>query len=144
VDGMERGADDATLAELGRLGVTNTYLMGDQNAMSNGIELELNNEGFVVHRFAGANRFQTAVQVNQEMFSGPVPAMYIASGMKFPDALSASALAAAEGSPLYLAQPNCIDSSIVTENLRLDQPPVILLGDESTLSAGVASYTICP
>ncbi|SFS06669.1 Peptidase inhibitor I9 [Agrococcus baldri] len=144
VDGMADGADDATIAELDRLGVVNTYLMGDQNSMSNGIELELNNEAFVVHRFAGANRFLTAVQVNQEMFSGPVPAMYIASGMKFPDALSASALAAAEGSPLYLAQPTCIDSSIVTESLRLDQPPVFLLGDESTLSAAVAEYAICP
>ncbi|WP_347756054.1 cell wall-binding repeat-containing protein [Agrococcus sp. ProA11] len=143
VDGRADGADDATLAELDRLGAMNAYLQGDQHSMSNGIELDLDNEGLAVHRFAGSNRFQTAVLVNQAFFSGPVPAMYIASGLKFPDALSASALAAAEGSPLYLTRPTCIDSSIVSESLRLDQPPVFLLGDEATLSASVAEYEIC-
>ncbi|WP_405219852.1 cell wall-binding repeat-containing protein [Agrococcus sp. Ld7] len=143
VDGRASGADDATLAELDRLGAQNVYLQGDQNSMSNGIELDLDNEALTVHRFAGSDRFQTAVLVNQAFFEGPVPAMYIASGLKFPDALSASALAAAEGSPLYLTRPTCINSAIVTESLRLDQPPVILLGDEATLSASVAEYAIC-
>ncbi|WP_413318569.1 cell wall-binding repeat-containing protein [Agrococcus sp. 1P02AA] len=143
VDGMAGDVDEATMAELDRLGAQNVYLQGDQRSMSNGIELDFDNAGLVVHRFAGANRFQTAVLVNQAFFTAPVPAMYIASGMKFPDALSASALAAAEGAPLYLAQPTCIDSQIVTESLRLDQPPVFLLGDENTLSAEVAEYAIC-
>jgi putative cell wall-binding protein len=144
VDGKADGVDAGTLAELDRLGADNVYLLGDQASMSNGIELDFDNEGLVVHRFAGSDRFQTAVLVNQAIFDGPVPRMFIASGMKFPDALSASALAAAEGSPLYLAQSACINSSIVTESLRLGQPPVTLLGDEATLSAAVAEYAICP
>lgn len=143
VDGLRSGADDATLSELDRLGAQNVYLQGDQNSMSNGIELDFDNAALTVHRFAGSDRYQTAVLVNQAFFTGPVPTMYIASGQKFPDALSASALAAAEGSPLYLTRPTCINSAIVTESLRLDQPPVILLGDEATLSAGVAAYEIC-
>ena len=144
VDGKANDADAGTLAELDRLGARNVYLLGDQASMSNGIELDFDNEGLVVHRFAGSDRFQTAVLVNQAIFQGPVPRMFIASGMKFPDALSASALAAAEGSPLYLATSSCINSSIVTESLRLGQPPVTLLGDEATLSAEVAEYAICP
>ena len=132
------------MAELDRLGVQNAYLMGDQQSMSNGIELQLDNAGLVVNRFGGSDRFDTAVLVNRAMFDAPVPAMYIASGEKFPDALAASALAAAEGSPLYLSRSSCVDSAVVTESLRLDQPPVYLLGDEQTLSAQVAAYAICP
>lgn len=143
VDGLAGSAGAETLAEMERLGVQNVYLQGDQNSMSNAIELELDNEALLVHRFAGSDRYQTAVLVNQAFFSGTVPAMYIASGQKFPDALSASALAAAEGSPLYLSKPTCINSAIVTESLRLDQPPVTLLGDEATLSASVAEWEIC-
>lgn len=144
VDGKAGGLDDATVAELDRLGVQNAYLMGDQQSMSNGIELQLDNAGLVVNRFGGSDRFDTAVLVNRAMFDAPVPAMYIASGEKFPDALAASALAAAEGSPLYLSRSSCVDSAVVTESLRLDQPPVYLLGDEQTLSAQVAAYAICP
>lgn len=144
VDGMAGGLDDPTMAELDRLGAQTAYLMGDQASMSNGIELALDNRGFHVNRFGGSDRFDTAVLVNRAMFSAPVPAMYIASGLKFPDAMAASALAAAEGSPLYLTRATCMDSSVVTESLRLDQPPVYLLGDEQTLSAEVAEYAICP
>ena len=144
VDGLMNDADAATLAELERLGTDEVYLMGDTNSMSNGIEIDLANAPFTVHRFAGSDRYQTAVLVNNALFEAPVPAMYLASGKKFPDALSASALAAAEGSPLYLAHPTCIDSSVVTESLRLDQPPVFLLGSEATRSAAVAEYAICP
>ena len=86
-------------------------------------------------RFGGSDRFDTAVLVNRAMFGAPVPAMYIASGLKFPDAMAASALAAAQGAPLYLTRATCMDSSVVTESLRLGQPPVYLLGDEQTLSA---------
>ncbi len=144
VDGIAGGVDDATMAELERLGAGTAYLMGDQASMSNGIELELDNAGIVVNRFAGSDRFDTAVLVNRALFAAPVPAMYIASGERFPDALAASALAAAEGSPLYLSRSSCVDSAVVTESLRLDQPPVFLLGDEDALSAEVAAYAICP
>ncbi|WP_306232477.1 cell wall-binding repeat-containing protein [Agrococcus beijingensis] len=144
VDGLSGGADDATMAQLDSLGVGTTYLMGDQASMSNGIELSFDNAGLTVNRFAGSDRFDTAVLVNRAMFDAPVPAMYIASGEKFPDALAASALAAAEGSPLYLARSSCVDSAVVTESLRLDQPRVFLLGSEATLSAQVAQYAICP
>lgn len=143
VDGMAGSVDQATLAEVERLGATDAYLMGDTMSMSNGIELQMDRAGITVQRFAGANRFQTAVYVNQAFFGAPVTAMYIASGEKFPDALAGSALAAAEGSPLYLARASCVDSAIVTENRRLGQPPVFLLGDERTLSAQVEEYTIC-
>lgn len=143
VDGLAGGVDDATMATLDGLGVDRTYLMGDQSSMSNGIELELTNTGYIVNRFGGSDRFDTAVLVNRAMFDAPVPAMYIASGEKFPDALAASALAAAQGAPLYLSRMSCVDSAVVTESLRLDQPPVFLLGSEATLSASVAEYAIC-
>nr|WP_307864294.1 cell wall-binding repeat-containing protein [Agrococcus sp. TF02-05] len=144
VDGVAPTADAATLTALEGLGAGNVYLMGGTASMSNGIELAFDNAGLWVQRFSGADRYQAAVQVNRAMFDGPVPRMFIASGVKFPDALSASALAAAEGSPLYLAHATCIDSSVVTESLRLGQPPVTLLGGEATLSAEVAEYAICP
>ena len=49
----------------------------------------------------------------------------------------------AEGAPLYLARQACVDSGIITESLRLDQPPVTLVGGPATLAPSVAEYAIC-
>src|SRR5690606_35269223 len=60
-----------------------------------------------VHRLAGADRFETAIRIS-ERFSPGVPVVYIATGLNYPDALSASALAGAQGGPLLLVQPTTV------------------------------------
>lgn len=143
VDGLATELDGATGGAIDALGASTVYLMGGTRSMSNGIELGLDNAGLAVSRFAGSDRYQAAILVNRAFFDAPVPGMYIASGLVFPDALSASALAGAEGAPLYLARQACVDSGIITESLRLDQPPVTLVGGPATLAPSVAEYAIC-
>ncbi|QCR18551.1 cell wall-binding repeat-containing protein [Agrococcus sp. SGAir0287] len=143
VDGLSADLDAATGATLDGLGVTSTLVAGGTAAVSNGIYADLINDARSPQRLSGSDRFLTGVYVNQAIFGPPVSGMYIASGLNFPDALSASALAGAAESPLYVVQTNCVSSEIISESLRLGQPDVYLMGGTAALGAGVESYTIC-
>ncbi|QCR18552.1 cell wall-binding repeat-containing protein [Agrococcus sp. SGAir0287] len=143
VDGLATSVDGATSETLDELGVTQTLVAGGTAAVSNGIYADLIDDARSPQRLAGADRFLTGVYVNQAIFSPPVSSMYIASGLNFPDALSASALAGADESPLYVVQTNCVNSEIISESLRLGQPDVYLMGGTAALGAGVEAYAIC-
>ncbi len=143
VDGLATDLDAATSATLDALGTTRTLVAGGDAAVSNGIYADLINDVRSPQRLAGSDRFLTGVYINQAIFGPPVSSMYIASGLNFPDALAASALAGADESPLYVVQTNCVNSEIISESLRLGQPDVYLMGGPAALGAGVESYTVC-
>ena len=94
------------------------------------------------YRAAGADRFLTGIYINQHVFDA-ADAMFIANGLKFPDALSASALAGALDAPLYVVQPECVPSEVISESLRFGQPDVYFMGDSASLGAGAESYATC-
>lgn len=142
VDGLQPRLDDATMATLDGLGVTRTLVAGDPVSVSNGIYRQLVDADLSPYRAAGADRFLTGIYINQQVF-GTADAMFVASGLKFPDALSASALAGAMDAPLYVVRPECVPSELISESLRLGQPDVYFMGDEASLGAGAASYATC-
>jgi putative cell wall-binding protein len=76
------------------------FLLGGTGAISQAVADTLTGLGFNVTRIAGADRFDTAVQIAQQLGN---PATVIeATGMNFPDALAAGAAAAAAGDALLL------------------------------------------
>jgi len=76
------------------------FLLGGTGAISQAVADTLTGLGFKVTRIAGADRFDTAVQIAQQLGN---PATVIeATGMNFPDALAAGAAAAAAGDALLL------------------------------------------
>ncbi|GAA2244332.1 cell wall-binding repeat-containing protein [Herbiconiux moechotypicola] len=91
----------------------------------------------VIERISGVDRYATSASVSAQKFTTGVSTVYVASGEVFPDALSASAAAGAEGAPVLLVQKNAIPLSVDTELRRLEPDHIVLLGGVNTVSAAV-------
>jgi PKD repeat protein len=89
------------------------YILGGLESVPDSVATEVTGLGYNVVRYAGANRFATAVQV-ADALNDPSTVL-LASGTNFPDALSAGAAAAKVGG-------------------------VVLLTDGSTLPAETGAY----
>lgn len=86
--------DPRVAGELGRLGVRQVVLVGGPSALGPQVEADLAATGIPeVRRLAGADRYETAATVASEVAqrTGSVPAVLVASGENFPDALAAGA-----------------------------------------------------
>ncbi|EPR76630.1 Chitin binding protein [Leifsonia rubra CMS 76R] len=89
-----------------------------------------------VTRLYGASRYETAVRVSQQSAPG-VPAVFVAAGTNFPDALSAAAAAAYVGGPLLLTTPGAIPANVVAEIQRLNPTKIYIAGGTGAVSASV-------
>lgn len=101
--------------------------------------------GFTVQRLAGANRYETAVQISREFTSPGVPVVYVAAGADFPDALSAGPAAARHGTSVLFVQESSIPSVTRAELTRLRPGRIVVVGgpavvDDSVLTA-LDAYT---
>lgn len=88
------GIDPAVRAELRRVlpqGAT-VYLLGGAHGISALAPLDLEHEGYQVVRIAGSDRFETAVLVARQGLRDP-QALFLTTGLDFPDALAAGAAA---------------------------------------------------
>lgn len=91
-------------------------------------------------RLAGADRFQTAVEISKATFKEPgVPAVYIASGSNFADALAGAAAAGHRGGPVLLTPAGSIPSAVLDEVRRLRPQWVVVLGGPTVISDDVMS-----
>lgn len=80
--------------------VKEVYIAGGENSVNKSVE---NDVPKVVKRFAGANRYETAVNIAKEAYSSPYTA-YVASGQVFADALVVGPIAARDDAPILLAK----------------------------------------
>ncbi|KRB37775.1 cell wall-binding repeat-containing protein [Microbacterium sp. Root180] len=96
-------------------------------------------------RLAGASRYETAIQVSQRYAPG-VPAVFVATGTNFPDALSAAAAAALVGGPLLLTTPTSLPSVVLQEIQRLAPQNIYVIGGTGAVSDSVKNVlaTIAP
>lgn len=83
-------------------------------------------------RFAGADRYQTAVAVSRN-FPGHVKTLLIATGTNYPDALVAGPAAAHLGAPILLADAAGLSPETVSEVTRLAPQQVLIVGGESAV-----------
>lgn len=86
-------------------------------------------------RLAGGSRYDTAIAVSSR-YSPGVPAVFVATGVNFPDALSGAAAAANLGGPLLLTKPNGLPPAVGEEIRRLAPKVIYLLG------SAVAVHTV--
>lgn len=93
--------------------------------------------GLVAERWGGVDRYATSLIVSQRAFGEGAAAVYLASGQKFPDALSGGAVAGAIGAPLILSDPDRPSPALRLELRRLAPAQVTLVGGSSTLSSGL-------
>ena len=95
--------------------------------------------GFPVERIEGLTRYETAVRVSERTFSSTAPAVVIASGENFADALAGSALAGARGGSLLLTERGSLPDATAAEIERLSPTAVYVLGGVASISPEVAS-----
>ena len=77
----------------------NVYILGGNGVIADNFVTALVNLGYSsvnIHRLAGNDRYETAVKIAQELKNDGTE-FYVVSGDNFPDALSASVLAALTG-----------------------------------------------
>lgn len=144
VDGSASSVDGPTMQLLVELGVSRVYIAGGTGSVSPGIESSLVSMlgASNVTRFAGADRFEVGVLLSQEFFAA-ADVTFVATGYKFPDALTGGALAGAYGAPLFLSQPECLPPAVAFDILDLDAASVWLLGGPGSLSPAVEDLQLC-
>ena len=94
--------DPQVLAEIERVLPTGktVYLLGGVLALSSSIDATLADAGYLVQRVAGANEFATAVAIADQL--GDPSTIFEATGLNFPDALSAVPAAIQTGGAIVL------------------------------------------
>ncbi|WP_157598382.1 cell wall-binding repeat-containing protein [Phycicoccus sp. Root101] len=89
-------------------------------------------------RIAGSDRFRTAVSVSRAIAPNGAGEVVLASGVDFPDALSAAPLASRLRGPLLLVPRDALPSSVAAELARLSPTRVTVVGGPGVVSARVA------
>jgi len=142
VPGEQPTVDAATVALLASLGTPTVYLAGGTGVVSAGIETQLGDLPGLVVRLAGADRYSTAVIINDAMF-GSTGRAYLATGLNFADALAGGAAAANQGAPLYITPPECLPTTVLNSIRLRAASTIYILGGTSVLSLNIGNLVVC-
>ena len=92
-------------------------------------------------RIEGGDRYATAVAADRsvEGAGGPV---YLASGVKFPDALAAAPVVAAEGGHLLLTRPDVLPAVVAQRIRELAPSEIVVVGSAASISEQVVAEAV--
>ena len=122
--------------EIDRLNPSTIYVVGGPVAVSDGVVSKLSAYAPVV-RLWGQNRYETAVDVSNEISSSGAGTVFIGSGTDFAEVVAASGLAAARGAPLLLTRTASLPSSTTAELDRLNAAEIVVVGGSDVVSDAV-------
>jgi putative cell wall-binding protein len=134
---------ESVKSELGRLAPEQIYIVGGTPSVSAAVEDELQQYA-PVHRFSGADRFETSRLVAEHFWGDDVATnrtAYLATGLNFPDALSSAPAAAHEWAPVVLVNGGAADLDEPTASLLEDLgiTKTVIAGGAPSVSEGIAS-----
>lgn len=135
-------SDAATSSYLSTAKVTSATVVGGSAVISPSFDTSLRSAGLTVTRIGGADRYDTSHLVNAQRFSS-ASTVFVASGIDYPDALSAAAMAGAAKSPLYLSPSGCLPRSVGDDIVKLKASKVYFIGGPNALSGAVTGYIAC-
>ncbi|MFV0406752.1 MAG: cell wall-binding repeat-containing protein [Propioniciclava sp.] len=92
--------------------------------------------GVTVERISGSTRYETATAVAKKYWPAQTQTVFVASGLKFPDALSGAPAAGASQAPLLLSKPTCHPATTRSELTRLAAKHQATLGGSSSVYQG--------
>ncbi|MDO5500238.1 MAG: cell wall-binding repeat-containing protein [Propionibacteriaceae bacterium] len=130
----------ATADELERIDANRIIILGGSAAVSDevfGEAREFLSEH--VYREAGADRYETSVRVSRAAFPS-ADTVYLANGLRFPDALSAAPLAAATDGPVLLVAGDTLTTEVCREVQRLGATRIVALGGTAAVEDAVVNY----
>jgi len=90
-------------------------------------------------RYGGSTRYDTAASVSAAGWNSGVPAVVLASGLTFSDALVAGPLATKLGGPILTTSGSELTPSVVRELERLTPRRIVVVGNRSSVSDAVAA-----
>ncbi|MEO6534162.1 MAG: cell wall-binding repeat-containing protein [Pseudolysinimonas sp.] len=90
--------------------------------------------GIAVDRIGGTDRYAVAINIAQAAYPNGAPDVYVATGLNFPDALSAGAAAAKHNSPVLLTDPNTLIPDVAAEITALHPGRIIVVGGPASVS----------
>lgn len=117
----------ATRAELQRLDPDRIMLLGGTAAISDSVAAQLG-ELAIVERVAGPHRYGTALALSQRVFGTDRPAVVLATGKNWPDALAVSATARRTRGPILLTTGSALPDGTSSELTRLSPNTAYVLG----------------
>ena len=125
----------ATATELRRLRPDRVLAVGGSQAMTDVVLAAVRavDPAAGVTRLAGDDRFVTAATVSRAAFPGGARVAFLATGLDYPDALTAAAAAGGRG-PVLLAMPDEVPVATLVELERLGVQQVVLVGGTDALS----------
>lgn len=128
---------DSVQAELRRLAPQQILLIGGEGALSATVESQAAGIA-AVGRISGTDRYGTAAELSRRVFP-TASTVYVASGVAFPDALSAAASAGHRDAPVLLTAPDRLPDATRAELLRLNPSRVVVAGGSAAVSEDVLS-----
>ena len=129
---------DATRDELRRRGADQVVVLGGPAAVSADVMEQLRDLGLSSRRVGGADRYATAAEL-ATAFPAGVDRVVVATGRTFADALAIGPVAARDGAPILLVEPDRVPDPVVTQLRRLAPREVVVLGGTTAVSAAVAT-----
>jgi putative cell wall-binding protein len=123
------------------IGAKNIAIVGGSAAVSAPLASQLA-EVAPVRRLAGADRFATAVAVNEDAFKS-AQTVLLATGRNFPDALTGAAWAGNQGLPLLESETACVPVSSLGGLAALGAEHITELGGIAALGESVDSLPRC-
>lgn len=134
------------IGEILRLGASRVVILGGPKAVSEAVESQVTallGPSGTVERVAGASRYETSAQIAQRLAleigpSWPTsPTAMVATGAKFPDALSGGSAAAALGWPILLTHPETLTTETANAVSGLGVGRTYVLGGSSAVGDDV-------
>ncbi|NYD70631.1 cell wall-binding repeat-containing protein [Herbiconiux flava] len=130
------GIPDAIAKELARLQPTEIVVLGGPDAIAEPVYDEAAQLA-PTSRISGADRFAVSADISAQRFHDGTFTAYVASGENFPDALSGSAVAIKEGSPVLLVTRDAVPAVVEAELRRLRPYRIVVLGGPAAVSTKV-------
>lgn len=91
----------------------------------------------VVERLSGPTRVQTAIAISQRLYPATAPAVVVATGDAFPDALAGGPLAHLVGGPLLLLHGDTFAADVAAEVSRLAPARAFVLGGSAAIPSAI-------
>lgn len=127
--------DMETVDEMKRLGVMQAVIIGGANVVSQNVVNQLNNNGINVNRIYGKDRYDTAVQIIEDIEKSEkidTNKIFLCSGKTYADALSIASVTAKEGGIILLTDGNTLTDG--TKAYITSDADVKIIGGNAVIS----------
>jgi len=127
-------------AELKRLGPSKVYVIGGPSAVSAATLSQISRAaGVTAVRVSGADRFATSAAIAARFFPTRTASAFVATGLGFPDALSAASAAARAGAPVLLVPgtSRAPTGAVSAQLSRLHPSKILAVGGSAVISSAM-------